>query len=91
MSVITPAAARAKLRRNHFAHFHPSITGERVAEWSSPAGGPIVHFNFGYVDGDQLTLSHSNFPRVPPASSPFADFATSGKFLPALKTAISHG
>ena len=32
MSVITPAAARAKLRRHHFAHLHPSITGERVAE-----------------------------------------------------------
>ena len=32
MSVITPAAARAKLRRDHFVHLHPSITGERVAE-----------------------------------------------------------
>jgi hypothetical protein len=32
MSVITPAAARAKLRRDHFAHLHPSITAERVTE-----------------------------------------------------------
>jgi predicted RNA-binding Zn-ribbon protein involved in translation (DUF1610 family) len=29
---MTPAAARAQLRRHHFAHLHPSITAERVAE-----------------------------------------------------------
>jgi hypothetical protein len=48
---------------------HRKDTGERVAEWSSPQGGPIVHFNFGYVDGRRLVLSHSNFPQLPPASS----------------------
>jgi hypothetical protein len=32
MSAPTPAAARAKLRRDHFAHMHPSITPERVTE-----------------------------------------------------------
>ena len=32
MSTITPAAARARLRRDHFAHIHPSITAERVTE-----------------------------------------------------------
>ena len=31
MSAITPAQARARLRRDHFAHIHPSITAERVA------------------------------------------------------------
>ncbi len=31
MPTITPAQARAQLRRHHFAHMHPSITPERVA------------------------------------------------------------
>ncbi len=48
---------------------HRKDTGERVAEWSSPKDGPITHFNFGYVDGHRLTLAHSNFPQLPPASS----------------------
>jgi hypothetical protein len=30
MSAATPARARAHLRRDHFAHIHPSITAERV-------------------------------------------------------------
>lgn len=32
MSTLTPAAARAMLRRDHFAHVHPSITAQRVTE-----------------------------------------------------------
>jgi hypothetical protein len=32
MSTTTPAQARAMLRRDHFAHMHPSITAERVTE-----------------------------------------------------------
>lgn len=44
-------------------------TGERVAEWVGPRGGPVVHFNAGYVDGGELVLAHSNFPQVPMASS----------------------
>lgn len=48
---------------------HRKDTGERVAEWSSPKDGPIVHFNFGFVDGHRLVLAHSNFPQLPPASS----------------------
>ena len=32
MSTTTPAQARAQLRRDHFAHIHPSITAERVTE-----------------------------------------------------------
>ncbi|MET0279747.1 MAG: hypothetical protein ABW278_01300 [Steroidobacteraceae bacterium] len=54
---------------NHALVKHRKDTGERVAEWSSPQGGPIVHFNFGFVDGHRLTLAHSNFPQLPPASS----------------------
>ena len=48
---------------------HRKDTGERVAEWSSPKDGPIVHFNAGYVEGNRLVLAHSNFPQLPPASS----------------------
>jgi hypothetical protein len=32
MPTTTPARARMQLRRYHFAHIHPSITAERVAE-----------------------------------------------------------
>jgi hypothetical protein len=32
MPAITPAQARAQLRQHHFAHLHPSITAERVAD-----------------------------------------------------------
>jgi hypothetical protein len=32
MTGITPAQARAQLRQHHFAHIHPSITAERVAD-----------------------------------------------------------
>ena len=32
MTGITPAQVRAQLRRRHFAHIHPSITAERVAD-----------------------------------------------------------
>jgi hypothetical protein len=48
---------------------HRKDNGERVAQWESPKGGPIVHFNFGFVEGHRLVLSHSNFPQLPPASS----------------------
>jgi hypothetical protein len=44
-------------------------TGERVAEWIGLRGGPITHFNYGFVEGGTLTLSHSNFPQLPMASS----------------------
>lgn len=48
---------------------HRKTDGARVAEWSSPEGGPIVHFNAGYVARGQLVLAHSNFPQLPMASS----------------------
>jgi hypothetical protein len=32
MPEITPAQPEAQLRRHHFAHIHPSVTAERVAE-----------------------------------------------------------
>lgn len=54
---------------NHALVKHRKDTGERVAEWVGPRGGPIMHFNAGYVDGDRLVLAHSNFPQLPMASS----------------------
>jgi len=54
---------------NHALVKHRKDTGERVAEWFGLRGGPIVHLNSGWVDGDQLILSHSNFSQLPMASS----------------------
>jgi hypothetical protein len=48
---------------------HRKDKGERVAEWFGPRGGPIVHFNAGYVEDGRLMLAHSNFPQQPMASS----------------------
>jgi hypothetical protein len=44
-------------------------TGERVATWSAPAGGPIVHLNSGVVLDGRLHCAHSNYPGVPMRSS----------------------
>lgn len=54
---------------NHALVRHRKDTGERVAEWFGARGGPIVHFNSGFVDGERLVLAHSNFPQLPMASS----------------------
>lgn len=44
-------------------------TGEKVAEWIGLKGGPIVHYNGGFVRDGALVLAHSNFPQLPMASS----------------------
>ncbi len=54
---------------NHALVKHRKNTGERVAEWIGLRGGPIIHFNAGYVEDGQLVLTHSNFPQLPMASS----------------------
>lgn len=54
---------------NHALVKHRKDTGERVAEWFGPRAGAIIHLNSGWVDGDRLLLSHSNFPQLPMASS----------------------
>lgn len=54
---------------NHALVKHRKDTGERVAEWFGPRNGTIIHFNSGWVEGDRLTLSHSNFSQLPMASS----------------------
>ena len=37
---------------------------ERKLERVFPEGGPIIHFNDGIVVGEELWLSHSNYPGV---------------------------
>jgi len=54
---------------NHALVKHRKDTGARVAEWFGPRGGAIIHLNSGWLDGDRLVLSHSNFPQLPMASS----------------------
>ncbi len=54
---------------NHALVKHRKDTAERVAEWIGPRGGPIVHFNAGYIEDGRLVLTHSNFPQLPMASS----------------------
>lgn len=66
-------------------------TGERVAEWIGPRGGPIVHFNGGHVQDGLLVLAHSNFPQLPMASSvEWFDPATL-KPVRTLSLGIRHG
>lgn len=54
---------------NHVLVKHRKDNGRRVGEWISPRGGPIVHFNAGFVEDSRLVLAHSNFPQLPMASS----------------------
>ncbi len=54
---------------NHALVKHRKDTGERVAHWFGPRNGAIIHLNSGWVDGDRLVLSHSNFPQLPMAST----------------------
>ncbi len=54
---------------NHALVKHRKDTGERAAEWFGPRNGAIIHLNSGWLDGDRLVLSHSNFSQLPMASS----------------------
>ncbi|MDO9316946.1 MAG: hypothetical protein Q7V56_01940 [Gammaproteobacteria bacterium] len=54
---------------NHALVKHRKDTGERVAEWFGPRAGAIIHLNSGWLDGNRLVLSHSNFSQLPMASS----------------------
>ncbi|AOS45987.1 hypothetical protein Verru16b_03078 [Lacunisphaera limnophila] len=48
---------------------HRKDTGAPVAEWLGLKGGPIVHYNGGYVADGRLIIAHSNFAQLPMASS----------------------
>ncbi len=40
-------------------------TFEKVAAWSSPEDGPVIHLNAGLVREGELVMAHSNYPGVP--------------------------
>lgn len=44
-------------------------TGERVAVWEGPKGGPILHLDSGVVVDGRLYAAHSNYPDDPMTSS----------------------
>jgi hypothetical protein len=48
---------------------YSKASGELVARWVSPRGGPIRHLNSCYAAGSELLCANSNFPEVPMASS----------------------
>jgi hypothetical protein len=54
---------------NHALVKHRKDTGARVQQWFGPRDGSIIHLNSGWVEGNRLTLSHSNFSQLPMASS----------------------
>ncbi len=44
-------------------------SGQLLARFLSPRGGPVRHLNSCYVDDEKLFCANSNFPEVPMASS----------------------
>jgi hypothetical protein len=48
---------------------YDKATGEQVARWSLPRGGPIRHLNSCFADEGALWCANSNFPETPMASS----------------------
>lgn len=48
---------------------YDKTSGERIAHWSSPRGGPIRHINSCYAEAAKLWCANSNFPELPMASS----------------------
>ena len=44
-------------------------TGKRIALWRGARGGPVIHINSCFVDGEELACAHSNYPHVPFANS----------------------
>ena len=51
----TPASARAQLRRDHFAHMHPSITAERLVEAVERAMTTVENPGFCLVCGAEVS------------------------------------
>ena len=54
---------------NHRIGKYDRRTGEKVAEWVGPEGGPIIHLNAGIVLDGILYATHSNYPALPMLSS----------------------
>ena len=54
---------------NYVVGKYVKATGQRVAEWVGPRGGPTIHLNGGIIQDGLLVTAHSNFPQLPMASS----------------------
>lgn len=54
---------------NHVLGKYRADTGEKVAGWEGPDGGPVIHLNAGVVFQGHLYCAHSNYPGVPMFSS----------------------
>lgn len=70
---------------------HRKDTGKRIVEWTGRRGGPIVHFNSGWVDGEHLVLAHSNYPQLPPVSTLETHDARTLRSLASRSLGMRHG
>jgi hypothetical protein len=48
---------------------YEKASGEKIASWQGPEGGPFIHLNSGVVIDGRLYCAHSNYPGVPMVSS----------------------
>ena len=44
-------------------------THQRQQVWRGDEGGPFIHLNSCFVDGEELACAHSNYPQLPFANS----------------------
>ena len=55
------------IENNHITKF--TLKGDSITTWHEPDKEKIRHINSGFVLGHKLYCTHSNFPKVPMASS----------------------
>lgn len=55
------------IENNHITKF--TLAGDSVTTWHEPDKDKIRHINSGFVKGNRLYCTHSNYPRVPMANS----------------------
>ena len=55
------------IENNHITKF--TLAGDSVTTWHEPNKDKIRHINSGFVKGRRLYCTHSNYPKVPMASS----------------------
>ena len=55
------------IENNHITKF--TLDGDSVTTWHEPNKDKVRHINSGFVKGNKLYCAHSNYPKVPMASS----------------------
>lgn len=55
------------IENNHITKF--TLQGDSITTWHEPNKDKIRHINSGFVKGGKLYCTHSNYPKVPMASS----------------------